>query len=69
MKKKTTAILLALFGGGLGLHKFYLGRPLQGVLYLLFFWTFIPAIIALFEAIYYICMTDRMFKETYYDCE
>lgn len=35
-KNKTTAGLLALFLGGLGVHKFYLGQTLAGVLYLLF---------------------------------
>jgi len=27
MKNKTTAILLAFFLGGIGIHKFYLSRP------------------------------------------
>ena len=48
-KDGTTAVLLALFLGGLGAHKFYLGQAGLGVLYLLFCWTFIPAIVALFE--------------------
>jgi TM2 domain-containing membrane protein YozV len=34
MKSKTTAALLALFGGSFGLHKFYLGEPQTGILYL-----------------------------------
>ncbi len=42
-------MLLALFLGGLGAHKFYMGHIGLGVLYLLFFWTFIPAIVALVE--------------------
>jgi len=49
-KDPTTAVLLALFLGGLGAHKFYLGQTGLGVLYLLFCWTTIPSIIALFEA-------------------
>jgi TM2 domain-containing membrane protein YozV len=49
-KNPTTAVLLALFLGGLGIHKFYLGQNSQGILYLLFFWTYIPALIAFFEA-------------------
>ena len=36
MKSKTTAVLLAFFLGGLGLHKFYLGKTFQGFLYLIF---------------------------------
>jgi len=34
-KSKTTAILLALFLGGLGIHRFYLGYTWQGVVQLL----------------------------------
>ena len=48
---KTTYVLLALFLGGLGVHEFYAGKTGLGILYLLFCWTFIPAIIALIEAI------------------
>lgn len=49
-KNPTTAVLLALFVGGLGIHKFYMGQTGAGVLYLVFCWTYIPAIIAFFEA-------------------
>lgn len=43
--------LFALFLGGFGVHKFYVGKVGLGVVYLLFCWTFIPAIIALVEGI------------------
>jgi TM2 domain-containing membrane protein YozV len=49
-KDATIGVLLALFLGGLGIHKFYLGQSGAGVLYLLFCWTFIPALIAFFES-------------------
>ena len=51
MKKvnKVTYALLAILLGGLGVHKFYAGKPGQGILYLLFCWAFVPAIIALIE--------------------
>ncbi len=49
-KDPTTAVLLAIFLGGLGAHKFYLGKIGQGIIYLLFSWTFIPGIVALIEA-------------------
>ncbi len=49
-KSPSTAVLLALFLGGLGAHKFYLGQTGLGIFYLLFCWTYIPSIIALFEA-------------------
>lgn len=48
-KNTTTAVLLALFLGGFGAHHFYMGKTGLGILYLVFCWTFIPAIIALIE--------------------
>jgi TM2 domain-containing membrane protein YozV len=51
-KNPTVAILLALFLGGIGIHKFYMGQPVAGILYLIFCWTGIPAIIAFFEALF-----------------
>ena len=64
-KSRVAAIILALFLGGFGVHKFYLGRVAAGVLYLIFFWTFIPAIIAFIEMIIYITMSDEAFAEKY----
>lgn len=64
-KSRVVAIILALFLGGLGAHKFYLGRVAAGVLYLIFFWTFIPAIIAFIEMIIYITMSDEAFAAKY----
>lgn len=46
---KLAYCLLAFFLGGIGAHKFYAGKILPGVLYLLFCWTFIPGIIAFIE--------------------
>ena len=34
MKKKSTAYLLLIFFGGLGIHKFYLGKTGMGILYI-----------------------------------
>lgn len=65
MKNKTTAGILALLLGGLGVHKFYLGNTGKGILYLCFFWTFIPAIIALIEGIQYLTMSDIDFDKKY----
>lgn len=44
-------IMLALFLGGAGVHKFYAGKWIMGILYLLFSWTYIPVIISLFDVI------------------
>lgn len=49
-KDATTGVLLALFLGGLGVHHFYMGKVGLGVVYLVFCWTFIPAIIGFIEA-------------------
>ena len=46
MKRKSTTVLLALFLGTFGAHRFYLGQTGLSVAYLLFCWTFIPLIIA-----------------------
>ena len=51
--------------GGLGAHKFYLGQGGMGVLYLLFFWTWIPAIAAFVEAIIYATKSDEEFDRLY----
>jgi TM2 domain-containing membrane protein YozV len=65
MKNKMTAGLLAILLGGLGAHKFYLDQPGLGILYLLFCWTFIPAIIGLVEGITYLTMSDQDFNAKY----
>ncbi len=65
MKNRTTAALLALFLGGLGVHHFYLGNALRGVLYLLFWWTWIPVIIAFVESLILFSMKDSEFDRKY----
>jgi TM2 domain len=64
-KSKTTAGIFALLLGGFGVHKFYLGKPVQGILYILFCWTFIPAVIALVEGIIYLTKSDAEFRAKY----
>jgi hypothetical protein len=44
-KSRSTAALLALLLGGIGIHKFYVGKPGIGIIYALFCWTFIPSIV------------------------
>jgi TM2 domain-containing membrane protein YozV len=65
MKSKTTAGILALLFGGIGIHKFYLGRGLQGLAYLFFCWTFIPAVVAFIDAIVLFTMSDADFDRKY----
>jgi TM2 domain-containing membrane protein YozV len=66
-KDKVVAGILAILLGGLGLHKFYLGKTGQGVIYLCFFWTGIPAILGLIEGILYLTKSDEEFQQRYGD--
>ena len=50
---KTTAALLALFLGGVGIHRFYLGQW-WGIFYLLMVWTLIPIFVALVEFVVFL---------------
>lgn len=65
MKNKNAAALLALLLGGVGAHKFYLGKWVQGIFYILFCFTFVPAVIALVEAIVLFTMSEAAFQEKY----
>ena len=64
-KSRIIAALFAIFLGGLGIHKFYLGKVGWGILYLLFCWTFIPAIVGFIEGIIYLTMSDEDFAAKY----
>ncbi len=64
-KNKVVAGLLALFLGGIGVHKFYLGKGIQGILYLVFCWTFIPAIFGFVEGLNYLLMSEKTFFQRY----
>ena len=64
-KSKVVAGILGIFLGGLGIHKFYLGYVGTGIIYLLFCWTCIPALIGFIEGIIYLCSDDRKFEAKY----
>lgn len=64
-KNRVTAALLAFFLGGIGAHKFYLGSVGWGIVYLVFCWTFIPALAAFIEFIIYLTMSDEAFAAKY----
>jgi hypothetical protein len=64
-RSKIAAGLLGILLGGLGIHKFYLGQVGIGILYLLFCWTFIPAIIGLIEGIIFLTLSDPEFEHRY----
>jgi len=64
-RSKLAAVLLAFFLGGFGIHKFYLGQTGWGIIYLLLCWTFIPAFVALIEAVLLLVMSDERFNLKY----
>ena len=55
---KGTYIALCLFLGGAGLHKFYAGKWVQGLLYLALSWTGVSVVLALLD------LLVAMFKRT-----
>lgn len=62
VKSKVVAGLLGILLGGIGVHKFYMGKIGMGILYLLFCWTGIPSVIGLIEGIIYLCSSDENFQ-------
>ena len=75
-KSKVLTVLLALFFGGLGLHKFYLGCNTAGFIMLVLFLggfvifgisTFIVGIIAFIEFIKYIFTAKEDFQRIYFE--
>lgn len=64
-RSRIVAAILAFLLGGIGVHKFYLGQIGWGILYLVFCWTFIPAIIAFVEFVILICMSDETFARRF----
>ena len=65
IKNKIVAALLAILLGGLGIHKFYLGQNGKGILYLIFCWAYIPALLGLIEGITILCSNDENFQIKY----
>ena len=54
-KSRAIAAVLAWFLGGFGGHRFYVGKTQSAILMAVFFWTFIPSIIALIDFIIILC--------------
>lgn len=67
-KSRKVAAILA-FSGTLvpisGLHKFYLGQPLWGVLYLLLSWTPIPRVASAIEGFWYLVQDAEEFDRNF----
>lgn len=65
MKNRGLAIVLAIFLGGLGIHRFYVGKIGSGFLFLIFCWTFVPIILGIIDAIRWSIMGEQRFGELY----
>lgn len=71
MKNRLVAAMLALFGGAIGVHKFYLRKPGTGIFYFFMFMVFLNAklpimvLIGLFEGLRLLMMSDQDFNRKY----
>ncbi|MDH5766403.1 MAG: NINE protein [Gammaproteobacteria bacterium] len=63
-RSKVAAGLLAIFLGGFGIHRFYLGQW-WGIFYLLVFWTGIPGLISLIEGLVFLLCSEDSWNEKY----
>jgi len=64
-KNKYVAAMLAFLLGGFGAHHFYLGNPVLGIVYIVFCWTLIPALVAFIESIIFLAMSESSFDRKY----
>ena len=66
VKSKKKAALLALFLGGVGAHKFYLGKRFFGVICFLLLWVYcISVVFGIIDAIKLFTMSDAVFMAKY----
>ncbi len=66
-KSRSIAAVLA-FSGTLtisGLHKFYLGQPLWGILYVLLSWTPIPKVASAIEGVWFLAQDEDAFDRNF----
>jgi TM2 domain-containing membrane protein YozV len=63
-KDRAKAALYAIFLGGVGAHRFYLGQW-RGLAYLLFVWTFVPIVIAVVEAVVFVLTPQARWDAKY----
>ena len=62
---KAALLLITFFLGGIGAHKFYLGKHWQGIFYIVFCWTGVPNLIAFVEFIIYAFTSSETLQEKY----
>ena len=67
-KNRQVAIVLALASMTIpvaGFHKFYLGQPIWGIVYLLLSWTPIPHIAAAIDVVWYLTQDNNRFERNF----
>ncbi|WP_268222976.1 tellurite resistance TerB C-terminal domain-containing protein [Sinomicrobium oceani] len=64
-RNKSVASIISFFFGVFGFQKFYLGKTSQGILSILFSWTFIPIIVGIIDFIRLEIMADTKFNDKY----
>ena len=62
---RLAAGMLAIFLGTFGIHKFYLGKPIWGVAYIVFAVTFLSTLVGIVEGLWYLTMSDNEFTARY----
>ena len=65
ISKRITYALFAILLERIRVHKFYVKEPGWGIIYLIFCWTNIPAILGIIEGIIALSNTDKEFCEKY----
>ncbi|MBN1639128.1 MAG: NINE protein [Ignavibacteriales bacterium] len=64
-RKKSITALLSFFFGAFGLQKFYLGESNNGIISIIFCWTFIPLIIGFIDFIIFATINEVKFNTIY----
>lgn len=69
-KSRITAAFFALFGGAVGLHKFYLRDPGGGIFYIILLFMFsrffpVSMMLGIFDAVRFFSMSDESFDKKY----
>ena len=58
-------IILCFMGGFIGLQEFYRGKIVLGILAVLFFWTYIPSVVAFIEGLVWLFRGEDKFIKKY----
>lgn len=65
MRNRVIALIITFFAGAFGIHKFYLGKNFEGIMFFLFSWTCIPAVLAFFDFLGLAFMSDEAFNRQF----